>query len=542
MKKWIFLVCILLIAGFLRLYQLGMNPPSLDWDEAAWGYNAYSIGIDGKDEFGRFLPLNYLESFGDFKPPLYAYLAVVPMKVFGINAFAVRLPSALLGVLTVLVAYFLTKRIFSTSKNKEGYAITTSLILAVSPWHIMLSRAAFEANVASFLLITGVWLFLCAMQNRKWYLLLSAVSFVLSVYTFNTARVVAPLLIVFLGLIFWKKLWEMKKVAVLAAFVGMIVLLPTFQFLLSKQAGLRFQEVNIFSDLSVIRTINQEVVNDNNAWWSKTIHNRRLVFSVLYTKHYLDNLNPIFLFISGDINPKFSTQDVGQLYLWDLPFFIIGILLLFKKKESYWWVIPLWLLLGIIPAATARETPHALRTETTLPTFQILIAYGFWQAVLFLQSKIKLSYLQKAIIPCLLFLLLVNLLYFYHGLFSYYPYKFSGDWQYGYEQTILYAKSVEGQYDEIHVTQQLGRPYIYYLFYGKINPRIFRSKSVIQRDVFGFVTVKQVGKYFFDYTFPFSQGKHILYIAVPTEVPEHAKIQKTFYTLDGNQVLIAYTL
>jgi len=50
-----------------------------------------------------------------------------------------------------------------------------------------------------------------------------------------------------------------------------------------------------------------------------------------------------------------------------------------KRKEGNWWLVPLWLIIGIIPAATARETPHALRIETSLPTFQILAAYGFVQ-------------------------------------------------------------------------------------------------------------------------------------------------------------------
>ena len=71
-KSRILLILIFLIALFLRFWQLGNNPPSFTWDEAAWGYNAYSFGIDLKDEFGNFLPIVYLESFGDFKPPLYA--------------------------------------------------------------------------------------------------------------------------------------------------------------------------------------------------------------------------------------------------------------------------------------------------------------------------------------------------------------------------------------------------------------------------------------------------------------------------------------
>ena len=116
MKKRVLLLLILFLAGLLRFWRLGENPPSLTWDEVAWGYNAYSLGKTGKDEFGRFLPYDYLESFGDFKPPVYAYLTILPVKIFGLNEFAVRFPSAILGTLNVLLTYFLTKELFKNSQ------------------------------------------------------------------------------------------------------------------------------------------------------------------------------------------------------------------------------------------------------------------------------------------------------------------------------------------------------------------------------------------------------------------------------------------
>ena len=93
LSNYIFLG-ILILAVMLRFVGLSSNPPSLTWDEASWGYNAYSLGYDLSDEFGKFLPLTYLESFGDFKPPLYAYLDILPVKLFGLTEFAVRFPSA----------------------------------------------------------------------------------------------------------------------------------------------------------------------------------------------------------------------------------------------------------------------------------------------------------------------------------------------------------------------------------------------------------------------------------------------------------------
>ncbi|HEX7042787.1 MAG TPA: glycosyltransferase family 39 protein [Patescibacteria group bacterium] len=535
MKKNILLLVILFIAFFLRFFQLGAIPASLTWDEVAWGYNAYSLGINGTDEFGRFLPHDYLESFGDYKPPMYAYLDVVPIKTFGLNEFATRFPSAFFGLLTVLVTYFLVKRLFYKSENAKLYGLATSLILAVSPWHIMLSRAAFEANVANFFVVCGVWLFLAAVQDRPWYLILSAASFVASMYTFNSARVVAPLLVIILGIIFLKRLLQHKKSLILAIVVGILFILPTFKFLLSPQAGLRFQEVNIFSDVSLVTTSNQEIKNDNNAWWSKIIHNRRLVYTAEYLHHYFDNLNPAFLFIKGDGNPKFSTQDVGEMYLWDLPFFVIGLVLLFKRKEGKWWVIPIWLLLGIIPAAFARETPHALRIENSLPTFQIVIAYGFVLTILYFKKY------RKLITVTLLLLLFLNVLYFLHGYFANYTREYAGEWQYGYKDSLTYLKSVENNYSRIYFTDELGRPYIYYLFYNKISPSEFRKNSDINRDVFGFVHVNSVGKYYFAKDLPNKEGKS-LYVNIPSMVPSNAHIQKKFYLPNGSEVLIAYTL
>jgi len=537
-KQVILLVFIILIAAFLRFYQLGVNPPSLTWDEAAWGYNAYSLGIDGKDEFGRFLPYDYLESFGDFKPPIYAYLTVLPAKILGLNEFATRFPSALFGVLTVLLTYFLVKRIFWKSEKKEQYALFSSLILAISPWHIMLSRAAFEANVASFFVVLGIWGFLAGVQNKKWYLVISSIAFALSMYTFNTPRVVAPILVLLLVIIFRKRLLEIKKQTIIAFIVGLLVFLPTFGFLLSPQAGLRFKEVNIFTDIEVVKTANREVANDNNAWWSKIMHNRRFLYSVEYVRHFLDNLNPNFLFIKGDGNPKFSTQEVGQLYIWDIIFLVGGLLFLFKKKEGNWWIIPLWLLIGIIPAATARETPHALRIETTLPTFQIFVAYGL---VNIINSFKKWKYSLSFIIFVLLF---INVLYFAHDYFVHYPISYSSEWQKGYKESIAYVSDNKDKYDKIFISQSLGRPYIYYLFYMKIDPKTFREQSIVRRDAFGFVTVEKVGKLYFTANYPRErQGKsNNLYISDMTNIPENAKILKTFYLLNGQPVLVAYII
>jgi len=528
-------VGVVLLAAVLRFWQLGVIPASLTWDEVAWGYNAYSLGIDGKDEFGRFLPVDYLESFGDYKPPVYAYADVLPVKVFGLNEFAARFPSAFFGTLAVLVTYFLVKRLFTKSEKKQWYGLVAALFLAISPWNIMLSRAAFEANVAMFLTLSGVWLFISFVQDRKWpYLFFAMVAFILSVNTFNSARVLAPLLVMILVIASWKVLWEKRKIVIPITVIGIILLIPFIKFSLSPQAKLRYNEVNIFSDVSLVENANQQIANDHNVFWSKIIHNRRFVYSVAYMQHFLDNLNPSFLFIQGDGNPKFSTQDVGEMYLWDLPFLVVGILFLLRKRIGYWWLVPLWALLAIVPAAVARETPHALRTEGALPTWQILIAIGFVESVCYFKKY------RKAFLGISLFVLFLFVVYFQHGYYTHYSAEFSGEWQYGYKDALSYARAHENMYQHVVMTQALGRPYIYTLFYNKISPMTFRSTSIVKRDAFGFVDVVQVGKYLFPDKI--TAMKNTLYIVTPSEVPSNVKILATFPLVTGQSSLVAYAL
>src|SRR3990167_2772064 len=148
------LLIIVILATILRFYQLGQNPPSLDWDETAHGYNAYSILKTGRDEYAYKLPL-YFRSFDDYKPPIYTYLVVPSVAVFGLNDFAVRFPSAFLGVLAVIFTYLMVYELF---KNKT-IAFLSSLFLAISPWHLQFSRVAFETNSAVFWSVLGTWAF-----------------------------------------------------------------------------------------------------------------------------------------------------------------------------------------------------------------------------------------------------------------------------------------------------------------------------------------------------------------------------------------------
>jgi 4-amino-4-deoxy-L-arabinose transferase-like glycosyltransferase len=163
------LCLIFAVALILRLVALGRYPAGFTADEAAQGYMAYSILKTGKDEWGVRLPLAP-RSFGDFKPPLQTYLMIPSIAVFGLNEFAVRLPSAILGILGVLGVYLLASELFRMKIvriNPNNLSLLSSLLLAISPWHISLSRGAFEANLTTFFLPLGFYFFLRGISKPK---------------------------------------------------------------------------------------------------------------------------------------------------------------------------------------------------------------------------------------------------------------------------------------------------------------------------------------------------------------------------------------
>jgi len=534
------LIAVFLLACILRFWNLSGNPPALTWDEVSWGYNAYTLGQTGKDEFGKFLPVTYLESFGDFKPPVYAYLSIIPVKIFGLNEFATRFASAFFGSLTVLLSFFLVKELFSSSSKRNQIGIFTCFLLAISPWHILLSRAAFEANVATFFIVLGVYLFLLSTRDKRclYYLAFSLVSFAAAMYTFNTSRVFIPIFLPFLFYFRKKSLLQNIKVSIICILPAAILCIPLFLFLLTPQAKLRYQEVNIFSDSQVIERVNTEVANDNNSALSKIIHNRRFTYGVEYVKHYLDNLDPSFLFIKGDGNPKFSIQDVGQMYIWELPFLILGGLLMFRKKEEGWKIIPVWLLLGIVPAATARETPHALRIETVIPMMQIIVAYGFIYSFDSIFSGKKNKWFKNLIFITGVIIIFSTFVYFIHNYFNNYPSTYASEWQYGYKQAIQYAELHKQKYENIYMTQDFGRPYIYALFFGRY-PEGSLTDADITREAFGFVHVNSFGKYKFLNQLP-NDKKNSLYINTSGKEPRDAKILETIKLPNGISALTIY--
>ena len=493
-RERLILATIVLVAALLRFYKLGSNPPSLYWDEASLGYNAYSILKTGHDEHGEFLPLTRFIAFGDYKPPGYIYAAVPSIAIFGLTEFAVRFPSAFAGILTVLVTYFLVKELFGEKSlnikhQTLNIGVIAAFLLAISPWHLQFSRGAFEANLATFFSIAGVYFFLKG-REKGIYWILSALSFSLSMYTFNTHRVFVPILIAGLMVIYRKHLRHNLKYLLISAALLIALLSPLVPYLQSREGQLRFREVTFLLDVDPIITANDRIAREGNSMWAKIVHNRRVQFAMEFLKHYGDHFRANFLFFSGDVNPRLGTRDQGLLYIADLPFILAGLYFLVKRKDTTSALILFWWLSAVLPAATARETPHALRTLNVLPVPQIIAAFG----IMSLYGNIKKK---KFFLSLLITSYSILVFSYLHTYYVHYPKTWAASWQYGYKQLVEYVSPMKEAYDRIYVTSTYGRPYIYFLFYLKYPPQEYWMTKTAERDWFGFWTVESFDRFIF---------------------------------------------
>lgn len=465
LRSKLLLVIILFLALVLRFYHLGSNPPSPYWEEAAIGYDAYSILKTGRDLHGHKFPLVAFESFGDYKPSLYFYAAVPSIALFGLNTFAVRFPSALFGTLTVLIIYLLTKQLFSKQKLLP---LISAFLLAISPWHLQLSRAGFEANLGLFLVVLAAWLFLKGLSKSK-YLLFSVISFGLSLYAYHANRLFVPLLGLSLGLIFFHRLKHKKKQVIASIVLFFILILPLLTVLNSPQIKQRFQQTSALTAADPVIKSNQLIQADGNTWLARIIHHRFWYYTDIFFDHYLDHFTLDYLFISGDSNPRHSTQLVGGLYIVQLPLLLAGLYFLLTQRSSASLLMLTWLLLAPIPAGLTKATPHALRSLPMIIPLTIISAYGLVQLI-----KLKKLRLILLIGSIGLVYELSRYLFIYH---LDYPRQHASHWQYGYKQAISYIIDNQQQYDQVYFTRELGRPSIYYWFYAQTDPVLVQAAA-----------------------------------------------------------------
>jgi 4-amino-4-deoxy-L-arabinose transferase-like glycosyltransferase len=388
----------MILAAALRLFSIDRIPPALNWDEAAIGWNAKTIWKMHLDEFGTRWPISF-RSFGDYKSPLYIYLTAPVVGILGSSEVSVRLVSAAAGIVSVGLMYFL-----------GGTA--AALLMAITPWHILLSRPALEANLALMFVLGGIWLFLEA-AKRPVLLILSALSFILSLYSYQAPKIFVPIFVLGLMVIYWSSFKRALFWLVITGIITAVAVAPLVKDGLGA-GGRRFTMTSVF-------------------------YKQKVNLPVTLVKNYLVHFSPRWLFWSGGESNRSQMKETGMLLLVEAPLIILGLVELFKRRREKWsQVIIWWILAAPLPAMIGFDAPHAIRALQLLPALILVTALGFDQIR---RRKIWLW-----------LLVFINAGYFIYHYFNTYPIETARDWQYGYKEAATVASEWEDQVDKIIIT------------------------------------------------------------------------------------------
>ncbi|MFZ5366032.1 MAG: glycosyltransferase family 39 protein [Patescibacteria group bacterium] len=515
MRKSLVLGFTIALAFFLRIWQIDKFPAGFTADEAAQGYTAYSILQTGKDEWGAKLPLAP-RSFGDFKPPLYTYLTIPSVAIFGLTEFAVRFPSAVFGTLAVFLVYLLARELFP----KEKFSIfnfqfsigeIAALMLAISPWHISLSRGAFEANLTTFFLPLGFYLFLKGLKNGK-FLILSALVLGLNLFTYHSARLLTP---VFLGFLIW---WKRKDLFSGAAALVFVLFLGIAAIGVFGGSGTRVFDIGIFS--------------------------AGLEAPRLFIGSFLSYFSPEFFFTHGAGEATYGMiPGRGVLYLIELPFLIFALLSLAKKWNNKFFPILVWIVLAPVPAALAQGVGyHANRVAIMMPAIQILSAYGL---IVFSNSISKWKKIIYLVVGLVIFISFSFFLwdYFYRASRISAPAM-----SYGWKEAMNYVSGIENGYQKVVISRRFSEPQAFVAFYKKWNPEDFQKESTkwLRYQEEGFKFVDQLGKYNLG-KYEFRQInwledknlKDTLFVGKETDFPQNESLRKRIIPYpDGERALL----
>jgi len=416
MKKffWIYFICIIVFAIALRFWQLGQIPAGFHSDEAAFGYNAYSLLKTGKDEYGKPFPL-ILKSFSDYKAAVYSYLTIPFIAVRGLNEWSVRAPSAVLGIIFVLLTYAL---VYQLSKDRM-LAIVAMALAAISPLGIELSRVQSDPLVCItfFYAVLYFW-FLFEEKRQARYMFLSIFMLILSFYTNTVTRIFAVPFFFLIGYWYWPRFDKQLRTIFAALCIGVLILVAV---LYMSPAGERFTQVTVFSKMDVQLPLDEELREDGQGYLplvvTRMVHNKVTAYGRFLIKNYTDYLGFPFLFLQALQPNREQIPNMGVLLIVELPFLLMGIYTAIRRHLRYGLLSIVWFLL--VPAVlciASDETPNIHRFFLAMIPIHTLVALGIISGIRMVRSRYR-----RIVTGIIVLIFLANVAYFLHQLMVHQP-------------------------------------------------------------------------------------------------------------------------
>jgi len=374
------LVIIIIVAAFFRLYNIAELPPGLYPDEAMNGNNALEA-LSPNGQFKWFYPEN------NGREGLFINIQALSIYTFGNEPWALRLISAIFGILTVLGVYFLAKELFrenlkfkilnpkqnqNLNNLNSKIALLSSFFLAINFWHINFSRIGFRAIMAPLFLTWGIYFLIKTLnslktKNYKLKTMLGGLIYGLGFHSYIAYRV-TPLLILIIIALYWlqNKDWQIRKKILLVVsgytLMALVAFAPLGLYFLQHPQDFfgRTTQVSVFNSPTPLKDLGINIAktagmfNFSGDWnWRHNIAGQPLLFW------------PIgILFIIGIILGLKKLIDINRDSLRDI--YRYSFIILFS-----------WIIIASLPIIISNEgLPHALRAILMIPPVFILAGVG----------------------------------------------------------------------------------------------------------------------------------------------------------------------
>lgn len=460
------------LAFFLRLYHLESLPYSLHDDEVMNGYIGRFVLQNGFDVQGNKFPLIYFNNFGDYPNIWPMYLSGAFTYFFGVNAFAIRLPIAVLGGLSVILIYFFTKWLF----NKPAIAYLAALFLAVYPWHIMLSRATAEGITASFIFTLGLFILLKTIDKNKvsWFLL-PAYLLIFSTYLLYPGfRVLTPLVLLPTFLLTKKR--NLKKLLIAITAFAFILTLGISQ---TNWGRGRSGQLSIMTHNNTVagKALNYSLaMGPGRVLEARIFNNKYILVTREFLRQYASYFSPQFFTGENYVQPQRYNLIEHSTTYWVLimviggvvaihftkPFLKQQILSVFNHGKAKFFLMLIWLLL-VAPAPSAltmHEVPNIHRTVIMVYPLAIIFAIASY----FLVTAQLFKYWRNIAITVIVLMLSAEVIYFWH---SYTTLDYESNFVYRDDSKKLLANWLtqnQENYDRIFIPKD-GNYLLHYLFF-----------------------------------------------------------------------------
>ncbi len=449
------LIFLLLITFFIRIYKI--DNLSLFGDEIDVGYQAYSLLKTGHDYKGNFLP-SYLQSLSESRAPLLIYTSIPGIKLFGLTEVGVRITPIIFGVLSIFLFY---KLVFLLSKSKT-LSIYSSTILSLSPWHFHYSRTSFEVTLLLSLVLAGTYFaYKYIGSNKNKHLYLSIIFYSLSFYTYNTANIFVPLIVIFIFVsnlkIFLKNL--NLKTYLISFFIFLLIASPLISNILFGNAANRFKLISIFNNQEII----SKIINKRTDFTASSLkiesifHNKPIAWINEFSKNYLSSFSIPFLFIFGDTsNVRHTINEYGLFFVSLIPFLFFGLFNLnFKEKLTK--LMFFWLLISpIATSLTYNGGNHPTRLFLMIIPIVYFSAQGLVRVLNFKNIYSRIFIFISTI------LFLIQIIGFTHEYFVHYPKSSFESWNYGYKELF---KSIPKTKNNIFISNAKYNSLLPFVFY-----------------------------------------------------------------------------